>query len=241
MDAGSDFSFVSLFLDAGIVARLVLGTLLFASIASWAIILFKWIGLRKAEAENRRLLELYANAEDLLDIERRVSGRGKGPLGGILEEAFGKMKHYLAAIRSGLSLSENGNRPPKLSVIERTLQSAIQDEMSYQERYLHLLATMGNTAPFVGLFGTVWGIMGAFQEIGRQGSANIAVVAPGVAEALINTAAGLFVAIPAVVAYNIFVIRLRKMQTQLEVFSSEILTLVEEQVIQAPVEQKVGS
>ncbi|MFQ5579352.1 MAG: MotA/TolQ/ExbB proton channel family protein [Nitrospiria bacterium] len=232
---------MSLFLDAGIVARLVLGTLSIASIASWAIILYKWVGLRKAEAENRRVLELYAKAEDLLDVKRRVSGREKGPLGGILEEAFGKMRHYLSAIEDGLPLSENGNRPPKLSIIERTLQSAIQDEMSYQERYLHLLATMGNTAPFIGLFGTVWGIMGAFQEIGRQGSANIAVVAPGVAEALINTAAGLFVAIPAVVAYNIFVNRLRKMQTQFEVFSSEVLTIVEEQVVKTPITQKVGS
>ncbi|HIE65218.1 MAG: MotA/TolQ/ExbB proton channel family protein [Nitrospira sp.] len=238
MDTG--FSFVSLFLEAGIVARLVLGTLLLASIASWAIILFKWIGLRKAEADNRRVLELYAKAEDLLDIERGCSGQERGSFGAVLEEAFGKMKHYLSAVKSGQPFSENGNRPPKLSVIERTLQSAIQDEMSYQEGYLHLLATMGNTAPFLGLFGTVWGIMGAFQEIGRQGSANIAVVAPGVAEALINTAAGLFVAIPAVVAYNIFVVKLRKMQTQLEIYASDFLSRVEE-AVETPVEHKVVS
>ena len=127
----------------------------------------------------------------------------------------------------------------RLSVVERTLQGAIQDEVTYQERYLHLLATIGNTAPFIGLFGTVWGIMGSFQEIGRQGSANIAVVAPGVAEALINTAAGLFVAIPAAVAYNLYISRIRKMHVQLEVFSSEVVTLVEEKMIGASTAQLV--
>jgi len=125
----------------------------------------------------------------------------------------------------------------RLSSIERTLQGAVQDEMTHQERYLHVLATIGNIAPFIGLLGTVWGIMGAFQEIGRQGSANIAVVAPGVAEALINTAAGLFVAIPAAVGYNLFIHKIKNMHVQLEVFSSEVVTLVEEKMIRVSAEK----
>ncbi|MFQ5949260.1 MAG: MotA/TolQ/ExbB proton channel family protein [Nitrospiria bacterium] len=239
MNADFDSSIIGLFLSVGIVGRIVVGALLFASIASWAIILYKWMGLRRAEADNRRFLILFSKADDLEDIRRRVSKRNNGPLGILLEAALEKVDHYLSRGRDAYTPSGNGNRPPKISVIERTLQSAIQDEIGHQERYLHLLATIGNTAPFVGLFGTVWGIMEAFQEIGLQGSANIVVVAPGVAEALITTAVGLIVAIPAVVAYNIFVSKLRKMQIQLEVFSSEVITLVEEAFVEVPSEQEV--
>ncbi|MBI3802208.1 MAG: MotA/TolQ/ExbB proton channel family protein [Nitrospirae bacterium] len=148
----------------------------------------------------------------------------------IYQAAMDKMRPYLEGSGESLSPSLDGNRPMILAGLQRTLQSGIQDEMAHQERYLHLLATVGNTAPFVGLFGTVWGIIDSFQEIGRQGNANIASVAPGVSEALIATAAGLFVAIPSVIAYNIFVNKLRKMEVQLEVFASELTSLVEEKM-----------
>lgn len=236
MNPSSSSSVVALFLSAGIVARLILATLLLSSIASWAIIFYKWMTLRKAESENRRFLVLFSKADDLDDIRKRVLKRNEGPLALLLEAVLEKIDSYLSKSRA---TSEDGNRPVKLTMVERTVQSAIQDEMGHQERYLHFLATVGNTAPFVGLFGTVWGIMGAFQEIGRQGSANIAIVAPGVAEALVNTAAGLFVAIPAVVAYNIFVNKLRKMQLQLEVFAAEVITLAEEKALSAPDIQRV--
>lgn len=232
MNAGSSSSVLGLFLSAGIIAKLVLGTLLLASISSWAIIFYKWMTLRRAEAENRRFLVLFSKADDLDDVRKRVLKRNEGPLAVLLEAALERIDAALSKSR-GVS-SEEAGRPLKLSAVERTVQSGIQDEMGHQERYLHILATIGNTSPFVGLFGTVWGIMGAFQEIGRQGTANIAVVAPGVAEALINTAAGLFVAIPAVVAYNIFVNKLRKMQVQMEVFASEVITLAEEKTLSAP-------
>jgi biopolymer transport protein TolQ len=193
--------------------------------------------LRRAESENRRFLVLFSKADDLEDVRKRVLKRNEGPLAVLLEAALERIDASLAKSR-GVSSEETG-RPLKLSAIERTVQSAIQDEMGHQERYIHLLATIGNTSPFVGLFGTVWGIMGAFQEIGRQGTANIAVVAPGVAEALVNTAAGLFVAIPAVVAYNIFVNKLTKMHVQMEVFASEVITLAEEKTLLAPDVQRV--
>ena len=238
MNPGSSSSVVSLFLSAGIVAKFVLATLLLSSIASWAIILYKWITLRRAESENRRFLVLFSKADDLEDVRKRVLKRNEGPLALLLEAVLEKIDSSAAA-RNRSASSQDGNRPVKLTMVERTVQSAIQDEMGHQERYLHFLATVGNTAPFVGLFGTVWGIMGAFQEIGKQGTANIAVVAPGVAEALINTAAGLFVAIPAVVAYNIFVNKLRKIQTQLEVFSAEVITLAEEKALSAPDVERV--
>ena len=237
MNAALDASVIDSFLSAGIVAKFVLGTLLLASIASWAIILYKWVNFRRVESENRRFLRQFSKAENLEDIQRMSLKRSGGPFALLLGAALGKIDSFLS--RGEVLLSENGAGPMRLAIIERTLHGTIQDELDHQERYLHLLATIGNTAPFVGLFGTVWGIMGSFQEIGRQGSANIAVVAPGVAEALINTATGLFVAIPAAVAYNLFISKIRKMHVQLEVFSSEVVTLVEEKMIDSSVKQEV--
>lgn len=161
-------------------------------------------------------------------IHRKTLKRNGGSLAVVLSAALLKMD----ALLFNEADSSAENNALRLSIIERTLQGTIQDEITHQERHLHVLATIGNTAPFVGLLGTVWGIMGAFEEIGRQGSANIAVVAPGVAEALVNTAAGLFVAIPAAVAYNLYVSRVNKMHVQLEVFSSEVVSLIEEKMIE---------
>ncbi|VAX31987.1 MotA/TolQ/ExbB proton channel family protein [hydrothermal vent metagenome] len=202
--------------------------MLLGSIASWAIILNKWFAFRRVDSENRRFLILFSKAEDLEAIHRKTLKRNGGSLAVILAAALSKIDGFLS--KGGDSSVENDGL--RLSVIERTLQGAIQDEITHQERHLHVLATIGNTAPFVGLLGTVWGIMGAFEEIGRQGSANIAVVAPGVAEALVNTAAGLFVAIPAAVAYNLYVNQIRKMHVQLDVFSSEVISLVQEKMIE---------
>ncbi len=119
--------------------------------------------------------------------------------------------------------------------MERLAQSSIQDEIGRQEQLIHLLATIGNIAPFIGLFGTVWGIMNAFQEIGRQGTANIAAVGPGVAEALVTTAAGLLVAIPAVAAYNMFANTLREVELQMQLFLTDLLAWVENQSSAAPI------
>jgi biopolymer transport protein TolQ len=114
-----------------------------------------------------------------------------------------------------------------LELISRTLRHASMKEVAQQEHYLIFLATTGNVTPFVGLFGTVWGIMNAFTSIGQAGSANLGAVAPGVAEALITTAAGLGAAIPAVVAYNYFLNRVRRQATEMELFGLEFLTLAE--------------
>jgi len=187
------------------------------------------------DSENRRFLMLFSKAVDLEAIHRKTLKRNGGSLAVVLAAALSKIDGFV--LKKGDSSAENDGL--RLSVIERTLQGAIQDEITHQERQLHVLATIGNTAPFVGLLGTVWGIMGAFEEIGRQGSANIAVVAPGVAEALVNTAAGLFVAIPAAVAYNLYVNRIRNMHVQLDVFSSEVVSLVQEKMIETSTPQSV--
>ena len=239
MSAGSHVSIFELILSAGIVAKSVLTVLLLASITTWAIILYKWITLRKAETENKRFLVLFSKIDDLMEIQQKALQRNEGPMVMVYQAAIDKMRPYLEKSGEDALPSMDGNRPMLLASLQRTLQSGVQDEMAHQERYLHFLATVGNTAPFVGLFGTVWGIIDSFQEIGRQGNANIASVAPGVSEALIATAAGLFVAIPAVVAYNIFVNKIRKMEVQLEVFAAELTSLVEEKLFHLQSSRKV--
>jgi biopolymer transport protein TolQ len=238
LSPGSHPSIFELVLAAGLVAKIVLILLLLASVVSWAIILYKWMTLRKAEAENRRFLVLFSKIDDLLEIQQKALQRNEGPMVMVYQAAIDKMRPYIE--KNGENIpSIDGNRPMLLASLQRTLQSGVQDEMAHQEQYLHFLATVGNTAPFVGLFGTVWGIINAFHEIGRQGSANIASVAPGISEALIATAAGLFVAIPAVMAYNIFVNKLRKMEVQLEVFSAELTSMIEERLFDLQSGRKV--
>jgi biopolymer transport protein TolQ len=209
-----DSSLFALIRSAGAVAQLVLATLLIASVISWAIIFQRGTALRRASAQNRKFLLLFSKTGNLGELHVKAQKFREGPM----------VTLFLAC-----QTKVNPKGAVQIPRMERIVKSAIQDEIAHQEQQIHLLATIGNTAPFVGLFGTVWGIMGAFQEIGRQGTANIASVGPGVAEALITTAAGLFVAIPAVIAYNIFVNRLREMEGQMELFGAEILTLMEDQ------------
>ncbi len=209
-----DGSVFGLIRSAGAVAQAVLAILLLCSVVSWAIIFQRGLALRRAAVQNRKFLLIFSKTGNLSELQSRAIKFRDGPLVGLFLACHGKF---------------NPKGPVQTARMERVLKSGIQDEIAHQEQLIHFLATIGNTAPFVGLFGTVWGIMGAFQEIGRQGTANIASVGPGVAEALVTTAAGLFVAIPAVVAYNIFVNRLREMEGQMELFAAEILTLMEDQ------------
>jgi len=225
MNNALDSSVLSIIVSAGIVAKVILAVLIICSIACWAIIFYKIAVFKRAEAANRRFLSIIMASHALRDVKTAVITANEGP-------AWGLSKHVLETLDpyfdwdKGVLLSRD-NHPP-LSGLERILRSSIQNEMDYYEKAVHFLATVGNTAPFVGLFGTVWGIMNSFRAIGLQESANIAVVAPGIAEALIATAAGLAAAIPAVVAYNFFVNRLRRLEVQLEIFSAELIALIEE-------------
>ena len=165
MDPSVDSSIIDSFLAAGIVAKLVLFTLLFGSITSWAIIFNKWVSFRKVDSENRRFLILFSKADDLEDISPKALKRNSGSLAVILDAVLPKVDTLFFRGRvSERSTQEAGTNTMRISVVERTLQGAVQDEITYQERYLHLLATIGNTAPFVGLFGTVWGIMDLFRK-----------------------------------------------------------------------------
>jgi len=148
----------------------------------------------------------------------------EGPIAALLSNVIEKATSDESLIKPAKSFENSGFPTARL---ERILRDSLQDEMDYYQRYIHFLATIGNTSPFIGLFGTVVGIINSFRAIGMQEVANIAVVAPGISEALVATAAGLAAAIPAVVAYNLFVNRLDRLEVKLEIFSSELVTLIE--------------
>ncbi len=225
MNSSLNSSVTDLILSSGIAAKTVLAILGICSIVSWAIILYKMVIFRRAERENRRFLSVFLKSNTLYELKKAAMVQNEGPVWSLFKNIIEKLDSSIDW-EKGVLLSEKESR--SIAGLERSLRSGIQDEMDYFERHVYLLATVGNTAPFIGLFGTVWGIMNSFRAIGLQESANIAVVAPGVAEALIATAAGLAAAIPAVIAYNLFVNQLGRLEVQLQVFSSELITLIEE-------------
>lgn len=198
-------SAIQLVLQAGYVVKAVLVILLFFSVLSWAIIFYKHHYLSKASKESEAFLRVFRAGRDMRGLFHTAKNLTLSPLGNVFRSVY----------------SEEGrvNRDE----IKRLLRRYEALEIAKLEQYLNFLATTGATTPFIGLFGTVWGIMNAFRGIGAAGSASLAVVAPGIAEALITTAAGLAAAIPGVVAYNYYLSRARKMIIEMEDFSEELL------------------
>lgn len=201
------------------ISQVVLIILLGFSVVSWAIIFYKWRLFRTIRKEDRRFLNVYEALDDPKEVRRRSAAMTKSPMAELFTETYRTIFHD-DGIAPGWT--EGGARR-----LERGLRQISDRQLLYEEEYLSALATVGNVSPFIGLFGTVFGIIQAFQEIGRQGSASIAAVAPGVAEALVATAAGLLAAIPAVVAYNYFLNQIRRHSTQMDVFRQDLLGLIE--------------
>jgi len=220
---------MDLIASSSLVTKLVMLVLLVLSVVSWAIVFYKAKYFRKAKRENRQFLEVYDQTDDPFRLKKTAERFTASPLANVFLQAIRFQNLGVETKMESDSPSFNGGEEPgRVRGAERILRSAGQDMLSQMEEYLSFLATTGNVAPFIGLFGTVLGIINAFQEIGRQGTASIAAVAPGVAEALLATAAGLFVAIPAVVAYNYFVNKMRIMASELEIFTTECVFLLEQ-------------
>ena len=211
---------LTLIIAAGPVTKAVLVILLLLSVTSWAIIFYKWQMLRRAVADNRRFMAFFRKLEDLTDLKMRAEYLGYSPLAAVFLEVYAYVQPHL----------DGENREISMRSVQGWLRTAVEVQVIRFEEHLTVLATTGSVAPFIGLFGTVLGIMDSFQAIGRLGTASIAAVAPGVAEALLATAAGLFAAIPAVVAYNFFVNRIRSLVGEMEIFSAEFINRVEERV-----------
>ena len=208
--AGNVMSPVALFLQADIVVKLVMVGLLLASIWTWAIIVGQWLRMRKAARENEVFERDFWKSEDI-DSFYEARGRGELPAAKVLASGIAEWRRSTA----GQSIDKEGTRA-RLAVAMHSAVSAEADRLAAR---LNILATVGSVAPFVGLFGTVWGIMRSFSDIAGAQNTSLAVVAPGIAEALFATALGLFAAIPAVIAYNRMSFGINRLEARLQRFA----------------------
>jgi len=215
--------------SAGIIVKLVLFLLMTFSVVSWGIILFKFFQVQRANSESERFMDFFWKSKRFDAIASQVDRFANSPLTVLFNEGYSELKKVVetdsksdgSALSTDLGGVEN---------VSRALRRATNSEITRLEKYLTFLATTGSTSPFIGLFGTVWGIMTAFEGIGKTGSASLAVVAPGIAEALIATAIGLVAAIPAVMAYNHFQHKIRVLINEMDSFTTEFLNIVQRNI-----------
>ena len=218
---------MTFFTGTGLVVKIVLMILLYFSVVSWTIIFFKLLQVYRANSESERFLEFFWKTKRFDLVNTQLDRFTNSPLSVMFNEGYGELK----------KLMEKGEHPEEpngistdlggIDNIARALRRATTSEITRLEKYLTFLATTGATAPFIGLFGTVWGIMTAFKGIGETGSASLAVVAPGIAEALIATAIGLVAAIPAVMGYNHFQHKIKVVISEMDSFATEFLNIVQ--------------
>jgi len=225
--------------NAGIIVQLVLLMLLFFSVSSWAIILIKSRYIKRAVKQSAEFTEFFWKSRDLSNAFSKAKQLHGSPLARIFRIGYVELKKTSASgspspgsssPAAGESLPFN-TRFVGTDNVKRALRRAINTEMTRMTQMVPFLATTGNTAPFIGLFGTVWGIMNSFHGIGLRGSASLAVVAPGISEALVATAAGLAAAIPAVIAFNYFMNKIRIVETEMQSFSADFLNIIERDII----------
>jgi len=196
----------------------VLVLLLLASLYSWTVILGKMGTFRKATQQSRRFVKMFRNASRLQEIATMAADCPASPLAQVFEDVYETYKRQTG-----------GSGPPKnITPLERSAQTAASEAVTLLERRMTWLATIATASPFVGLFGTVMGVVDAFSGLGTAGAATLRAVAPGISEALITTAAGLFVAVPALVAYNQFSARIRVFASAVDDFCRELLNSMEE-------------
>ena len=216
----AEISFIGLFLEASVLVKLVMLTLLALSIVSWAVILQRNKLLSSARVKALRFEDTFWSGVDLNRLYKELIARGSAISG--LEAMF------VAGFKEYTRLSKVNSKSPEavMDGTSRAMRVSLSREMEKLENHLPLLATIGSTSPYIGLFGTVWGIMNSFIALGAVENATLAMVAPGIAEALFATALGLLAAIPAVVAYNKFTNSSQRYTQKLENFSQTFLSLV---------------
>jgi len=219
---------LGLFSSLGSVSKIVLLVLFVFSVFSWGIILYKWKTFRALDRQDDRFRLAYARVQDPEEARRLARRWSQSPSAAVLLALMERTAPEENDDRFQSTFADAGGETgPDARYLERVAGSVLQDQLARLEVYLPFLATTGNITPFVGLLGTVLGIIDAFRQIGQQGTASIAAVAPGVAEALVATAAGLFAAIPAVIGYNYFLSRLRKVAFRTEAFSIECVNALQ--------------
>jgi len=209
------------FFQAGWVGKTVLAILLIFSIISWAVMIAVWQRFRRSQRASRRFIGVFRKARRLADVQAGIAPLAYAYLVGLFRAGYAEIEAQIAHGEGGRQIVKS------LDSVERSLIRATRIEAARLSRFVPFLATTAAATPFIGLFGTVWGIMQAFGDIGATGSTSITAVAPGISEALINTAAGLFAAIPALLFYNHFVQRLRQTKGEMEDFTLEFMNLTE--------------
>ncbi len=214
----SHLSAWSLILQAGPVVKLVLLLLMGASVLCWAIVIQKWKLFQLHLASNQNFIDQFWKAESLESIHQNLSQFGTCSAAQVFDAGYREFKK---------------SAQPDSTTLERALDRAHSHEIEQLESRLEWLASTASSAPFIGLFGTVWGIMSSFQSIGASGSANLAVVAPGISEALIATAIGLAAAIPAAIFFNVLNSKLKRISHDLDSFSKDFLNLIDRSLKQA--------
>ena len=231
LDLGGNFhgSLIGMILDAGFMVKFVLLLLLIFSIVSWAIIFLKYKYYRNIKKENELFNSDYLRSTKLSDVLPAAKKYTYSTTAEVFRVGYSELTKANKNFRESASGEEIGLS--SLDNVERSLNKACNSEMTKLESALGFLATTGSASPFIGLFGTVWGIMDTFKGIGARGSATLAVVAPGISEALIATAAGLAAAIPAVIFYNYFLNRAKIMVQEMDNFSAEFLNIVERHLV----------
>ena len=208
------------FQHTGWVGKAVLAILLIFSIASWATMFIVGRRFRRSAAASKRFMASFRRAKRLADVQAATAQAAHSSLVGLFKAGYAEIEAQIAHGTGSTAIRS-------LDSVERSLLRASRIEAARLSRYVPFLATTAAATPFIGLFGTVWGIMDSFASIGSMGTTSITAVAPGISEALINTAAGLFAAIPALLAYNLFVNRLRTARGEMEDFTLEFLNLTE--------------
>ncbi|OQX18744.1 MAG: protein TolQ [Desulfobacteraceae bacterium IS3] len=230
-----EIDIINMIRNAGLMVQLVLLLLLFFSITSWTIIFIKYRYIRRAYRESAFFTDIFWESRDLSVAFKEAKDLNGSPIARIFRIGYVELKKLTEA--GNIGPQNAAGNPVKLSGrftgienVKRSLNRAINTEVTRMMQMVPFLATTGNTTPFIGLFGTVWGIMDSFHGIGMRGSASLAVVAPGISEALVATAAGLAVAIPAVIAFNYFMQKVKVIESELESFSADFLNIIERDI-----------
>jgi len=213
--------------QTGWIARIVLCILLFLSVFSWAIILQKSRMFGRVEPQTIKFLKMFRAGRGLPDPNTLRAGAGETPLVAVYQAGYRELEAQLGGSNPRGAPAGASARLKNASAVGVEMQVAAQDEVRRLEKWMSWLATTGSVSPFIGLFGTVWGVMDAFAGLGDAGTASLRAVAPGIAEALITTAAGLFAAIPAVIAYNHYLSGIRGLAARMDSFASEFVAKIE--------------
>jgi len=234
-----EINLIQMIRSSGLMVNFVLLLLLSFSFMSWTIIFIKYRYIRSAFKESAMFTEYFWKSRDLAEAFVKAKQLLRSPIAQVFRIGYVELKNVSQTGTSANPQAQNPETPPinarfaGIDNVSRALRRASNTEITRITQMVPFLATTGNTAPFIGLFGTVWGIMNSFHGIGLRGSATLAVVAPGISEALIATAAGLAAAIPSVIAFNYFMQKIRIIETELQSFSADFLNIIERDVLTA--------